>query len=122
MSFINIYYSLQSKNSISLEVGEETKFLPDSAFENSLCTRAYKPKLEKKMFTLPPMPLETELQSKVDPKGSKVVPSMPRNLEKVQNYPQLVKWATIFRANRVILLLQVSSLPLNNLCYILSDL
>ena len=34
----NIYYSPQSKNSISLEVGEETKLLPDSAFENSLCT------------------------------------------------------------------------------------
>ena len=28
----NIYYSPQSKNSISLEVGEETKLLPDSVF------------------------------------------------------------------------------------------
>ena len=28
---------LPSKNSISLEVGEETKLLPDSAFGNSLC-------------------------------------------------------------------------------------
>ena len=35
---------------------------------------------------------------------------MPRNLEKVQNYPQTVKWATLFRTKPVILLLQVSSL------------
>ena len=47
---------------------------------------------------------------------------MPRNLEKVHNYPQPVKWATLFRANPVILLLQISSLTLNNLHYILSDL
>ena len=46
---------------------------------------------------------------------------MPSNLEKVQNYPQPVEWATIFRANPVILLPQVSSLTLNNLHYILSD-
>ena len=39
-----IYYSLQSKNSRSLEVGEETKLQP--AFGNSLCTRGYKPKSE----------------------------------------------------------------------------
>ena len=35
-----IYYSPQSKKSISLEVGEETKLLPDSAI---LCIKAYKP-------------------------------------------------------------------------------
>ena len=50
------------------------------------------------------------------------VPSMPRNLKKVQNSPQLVIWTTLFRTNPVILLLPVSSLTLNNLHYILSDL
>ena len=33
-----IYYFLPSKDSISWEVGAETKLLPDSAFGNSLCT------------------------------------------------------------------------------------
>ena len=33
-----------------------------------------------------------------------------------------VKWATLFRANTVIILMQVNSLTLNNLHYILSDL
>jgi hypothetical protein len=47
---------------------------------------------------------------------------MPRNLKKVQNYPQPVKLATLFRAKPVILLLHVSSLTLNNLHYILSEL
>ena len=43
---------------------------------------------------------------------------MPKNLEKVQIYPKPVKWATLFRANPVIILLQVNSLTLNNLHYI----
>ncbi len=61
------------------------------------------------------MPLEIELL----PSGwSHGVPSMTMNLKKVQNYPQPVKWATLFRANPVIILLQVSSLTLNNLHYI----
>jgi hypothetical protein len=47
---------------------------------------------------------------------------MLRNLEKLQNYPQPVKWTRLFRANPVIILLQVSSLSLNNLHYILSEL
>ena len=88
-----ITYSPQIKNSIYLEVGEEAKLLPDSAFTNSLCTRGYKPKSEKPSFFLV-------------------------SLEKVQNYPQLVKWATLFRANPVFLLLQVNSLTLNStLCF-----
>ena len=37
---------------ISLEVGEEAKLFPDSAFGNSLCTRAYKPKSDKQSFFL----------------------------------------------------------------------
>ena len=45
-----VYYSLKSKDSISLKVAEETKLFPDSAFGNSLCTRAYKPKSEKPFF------------------------------------------------------------------------
>ena len=50
----NIYYSLPSKNSITMEIGEETKLLPDSAF-------AYKPKSEKPIFLFwPSIPLETE--------------------------------------------------------------
>jgi hypothetical protein len=32
---------------------------------------------------------------------------MPRNLGKVQKYPKPVKWAILFRANPVILLMQV---------------
>ena len=36
-----------------------------------------------------------------------------------QIYPKPVKWATHFRANPVIILLQVNSLTLNNLHYIL---
>jgi hypothetical protein len=43
---------------------------------------------------------------------------MPNNLEKVQIYPKPVKWATLFRANPFIILLQVKSLTLNNLHYI----
>jgi hypothetical protein len=43
---------------------------------------------------------------------------MPKNLEKVQIYPKPVKWATLFRANPVIILLQVNSLTLKNLHYI----
>jgi hypothetical protein len=43
---------------------------------------------------------------------------MPKNLEKVQIYPKPVKWAALFRANLVITLLQVNSLTLNNLHYI----
>ena len=60
---------------------------------------------------------KTELQQ-IGPKGSQVCP----NLGKVQNCPQPVKWANLFRANPVILLLQVSSLTFNSLYYILSDL
>jgi hypothetical protein len=57
-----MYYSPQSKNSISLEVGVETKLFPDSALENSLCTSGYKTKSENPLFfSWPPMPLETEL-------------------------------------------------------------
>jgi hypothetical protein len=43
---------------------------------------------------------------------------MPKNLEKVQIYPKPVKWTTFFRANPVIILLQVNSLTLNKLHYI----
>ena len=58
----NIYYSLQSKNNISLEVEDETKLFPDSAFGNSLCNSACKPKSENPLFfSWPPMPLEIEL-------------------------------------------------------------
>ena len=35
-----------------LELGEETKLLLDSAFENYLCTSGYKPKSEKHFFFL----------------------------------------------------------------------
>ena len=46
-------------------------------------------------FSWPPIPLETELP----PSGwSHWVPNMPRNLYTVQNYPQTVEWATLFRA------------------------
>ena len=34
-----MYYSPQSKESISLEVAVETKLFPDSALGNSLCNR-----------------------------------------------------------------------------------
>ena len=61
----HFYYSPQSKNSISLEVGDETKKFPDSAIGNSLCTSECKPKSEKPLFfSWPPMPLEIELQSR----------------------------------------------------------
>jgi hypothetical protein len=43
---------------------------------------------------------------------------MPENLEKVQIYPKPVQWATLFRANPVIILLQINSLTLNNLYHI----
>jgi hypothetical protein len=43
---------------------------------------------------------------------------MPKNLKKVQIYPKPVKWATLFRANPIIILLQVDNLTLNNLHYI----
>jgi hypothetical protein len=43
---------------------------------------------------------------------------MPKNLDKVQIYLKPVKWATLFRANPVIILLQVNSLTWNNLHYI----
>jgi hypothetical protein len=47
---------------------------------------------------------------------------MPRKLERVQNYPKPVKLATLFRANPVIILLQISSLTFNNLHYIVLGL
>ena len=47
-------------------------------------------------FCWPPMSLKTKLEP---PRWSHGVPSIPRNLEKVQKYPQPVKWAIIFRAN-----------------------
>ena len=57
-----IYYSPQSKESISLEVAVETKLFPDSAFGNSLCNSGYKTKSENPLFfSWPPMPLEIEL-------------------------------------------------------------
>ena len=40
---------LQSKNSISLEDGVETKNFPDSALGNFLCTSGYKTKTEKNL-------------------------------------------------------------------------
>ena len=43
-----MYYSPQSKESISLEVAVETKLFPDSALGNSLCNSEYKTKSEKK--------------------------------------------------------------------------
>ena len=65
----NIYYPPQSKNSISLEVREETKLLPDSAFGNFLCTRGYKPKSEKKLSFLA---LKLSYSSGGDPKWTQV--------------------------------------------------
>ena len=50
------------------------------------------------------MPLEIELLPRGWPHR---VPSMPKNLEKVQIYPKPVKWATLFRANPVIILLHM---------------
>ena len=63
---------------------------------------------KKPLFSWPPMPHG--------------VPSMPKNLGKIQFYPKPVKWTTLFRANPVIILLQVNSLTLNNLHYIVLDL
>ena len=63
------------------------------------------------LFSLPPMPLEIELLTRGLPKG---VPSMPKNLEKVQIYPRPLKWATLFMENP----LQINSLTLTNLHYI----
>ena len=45
-----IYYSPQSKDSISLEVAVETKLFPDSALGNSLCNSGYKTKSETPLF------------------------------------------------------------------------
>ena len=76
----------------------KTKLLTNIALWNSLCTCGYKPKSEKHLFfSRPPMSLETEPQP---PGWSCGVPSIPRNLEKVQNDPQPVKWATIFKASK----------------------
>ena len=47
-----VYYFLPSKDIISLEVGEETKLLPDSAFENSLCTSQNR----KNLYFFPDLP------------------------------------------------------------------
>jgi hypothetical protein len=57
-----LYYSPQSKDSISLEVAVETKLFPDSALGNYLCNSGNKTKSEKPLFfSWPPMPLEIEL-------------------------------------------------------------
>ena len=65
------------------------------------------------------MPLETDLQPRgVIPQGLKYLyPEI-----KVKNNHQQVKWATLFRANPDILIMQVRCLFLNNLHYIVSDL
>ena len=62
---------------------------------------------KKPSFFWPPKPLKIEL---LPWRGPHEVPSMPKNLEKVQFYPKPVKWATVFRANPVITLLQVNTL------------
>ena len=77
---------------MSLEVGEETKLLPDSAFGNFLCTS------QNLFFPCLPCPLKLSYSPVGDPKGT-------LDLEKVQNYPQPVKCrATLFMANLAILL------------------
>ena len=43
---------------------------------------------------------------------------MPKNLENVQIYPEPAKWATFYGPNQVMILMQVNSLTLNNLHYI----
>ena len=63
------------------------------------------------------------LESKPEPRG--VILKDPKYQYpeiKVKNNRQQVKWATLFRANLDILILQVSSLFLTNLHYIVSDL
>ena len=116
MVLTNIYYPPQSKNSISLRGWRRNKTFPGSAFGSSLCTSQNQ---RNPSFSWPAIPLETELQPQG---GSKGIPCIPWNLEKVQNYPKSVKRATLFRENPVILLQQVSGGTLNNLRYILSDL
>jgi hypothetical protein len=75
-----MFYPPQSKISISLEKGVETKLLPDSALGNFLCNSGYKTKSEKNLFFS--MPLEIKLL----PWGwSHGVPNMPRYLAKVQD-------------------------------------
>ena len=60
---------------------------------------AYKPKSEKKIF-FPGLPCSQNLS--YSPGGDATgfqLSSMPKNLEKVQNNPQPVKWATLLRKN-----------------------
>ena len=62
----NIYYSPQSKTSISLgvpnwEVGADTKLYPNSALGNSLIVLVDASQIKKKLFSWPPMPLKIYL-------------------------------------------------------------
>ena len=96
------------RSSISWSQKQKQKLYPDLALGNSLYLCRCKPKSEKKLFSGLPCPQKLSQ-----------VPSMPKNLEKVQIYPKPVKCAILFRANPAIILLQVNPLILNNLHYIL---
>ena len=118
----NIYYSQQSKNSISLKVGEKTNFLSDSEFGNSLCTRALEDTSQNQkrpsFFLASHAPWNWATPPGVIPRG----PKHAQKPWKGSELPQLVKFGQLFRANLVILLLQISSLTLNYILYILSDM
>ena len=69
----------------SLEVGEETKLLPDSAFGNFLCTRAYASQSQKN----PPFFLAFHT-----PRNQATAQGViPQEHKKCSELPQLVKWA-----------------------------
>ena len=95
-----IYCSSQSKKRISLEAGcSMSKCRKLNQYLNNFWW------IQKLLMAFTqntglPCTLKTELQ----PQGCS---SMPRNFEKVQNYPLPVKWATVFRANPAILRLQI---------------
>ena len=99
-----IYCSSQSKKRISLEAGcSMSKCRKLNQYLNNFWW------IQKLLMAFTqntglPCTLKTELQPQGCSQGN---PSMPRNFEKVQNYPLPVKWATVFRANPAILRLQI---------------
>ena len=117
---LKMYYPHPGKDGILLKGKVETKLFPDSALGNFLCNSGYKTKSEKKSSFL--------LASNASRNWATalgvilLVPKYAQEAWKGSELPPASKWVTLFRENPLIILLQVSSLTLNNLHYILSEL
>ena len=87
-------------------MGEEKKLLPDSVFEKLFMHTNSNQKKKHISFLTSHSPRNWVIAWGVIPGGTKYAKEPWKGSE----LPQPVKWATLFRANPVIIILQVSSL------------